>query len=305
MKAIDKQINFFTKVIGTTLMIFGVISAIAQVAKFFLEPEARVTTILAFFVSVFSIFLGTRKILTKLVRLALNRKKTTKIIIFIAPIVLCSIFVLLRVLLGLKTWRSMNTEGGFIEYGTSLAFLLAAIFAFPIGRYLLDNREKFLGYFYYLITAGFFLIGMEEISWGQKLIGLESSEFFETYNSQEEITLHNLVWVNEYMDKGLMFAALIAGASWIIYSSISRFKNNYCIKYIIPRWFLASFFLIVFVFFYLIEYIQTWNSSIDTFQEAIELIFSLGCLSFILSNFFTTVKSPSDRRKSPNSSAIL
>ncbi len=296
MKAIDKQINFFTKVIGTTLIVFGVISTIAQVAKFFLEPETRVTTILAFVASIFLIFVGRKKALTKLVRSALARKQNTKIIIFIVPFILCSIFISLRVFLGYKTWRSMNTEGGFIEYGTSLAFLLAAIFAFPIGRYLLSKQEKLLGYFYYLITAGFFLVGMEEISWGQKLIGFESSEFFETYNSQEEFTLHNLVWVNEYMDKGLMFAALIAGISWIIYRSISQFKKNYRIKYIIPRWFLASFFLVVFVFFYLIEYVQTWNSSIDTFQEAMELVFSLGCLNFILSNFFTTVESHSKVR---------
>jgi len=287
---INRQIKFFTKVIGTTLMVFGIICAIAQVAKFFLEPEARVTTVLAFIVSIFLVILGTKKVLTRLVNLALTHPKNTKIVIFVFPFILCSIFVLLRVFLGYQPWRSMNTEGGFIEYGTSLAFLLSALFTFTTGQDLLKNGEKFLGYFYYLISAGFFLVSMEEISWGQKLIGLKSSDFFETYNSQAEITLHNLVWVNEYMDKGLMFVALIAGVSWIAYRLISKSKNNYRIKYIIPRWFLTSFFLIVFVFFYLIEYVQTWNASIATFQEAIELVFSLGCLNFVLSNFFATIK---------------
>ena len=271
-------------------MVFGSISAIAQVAKFFLEPDTRITSVLALVVSIFLVILGTKKVLTRLVKLALARQQVTKIAIFVFPFILCTIFVLLRVVLGYKTWRSMNTEGGFIEYGTSLAFLLCAVFAFPTAKYLLREREKFLGYFYYLISAGFFFVGMEEISWGQKLLGWESSEFFETYNSQEEITLHNLIWVNEYMDRGLMFVALIAGISWIIYGTISKFRHNYRVKYIIPRWFLASFFLIVFIFFYAIEYVQTWNSSIDTFQEAIELVFSLGCLSFVLTNFFTTNK---------------
>lgn len=296
MNEIDQQINFFTKVIGTTFILFGVISAIAQVAKLFLEPEAIFTTVLALMFSIFLAVLGTKKVLTNLVKTALKHRQVTKIIIFASPLFLCSIFVLLRIALGYEAWRKMNTEGGFIEYGTSLAFLLAAIFAFAIAKSFLAGKEKFLAYVYYLISAGFFFIGMEEISWGQKLLGLKSSEFFETYNSQDEITLHNLVWVNDYMDKGLMLAALIAGISWFIYKLISNFSklgHNYRFKYIIPSWFLASFFLIVFLFFYAIEYIQTWNFHIATFQEAIELVFSLGCLSFILNSFFASKKSQS------------
>ena len=287
---LNRQINFFTKVIGTTLLVFGVISAIAQVAKLFLVAEEKATTILALFLSILFIILGTNKILTRLVKLALHYRFVTKLFIFCLPIIFSISFILLRVIMGYETWRSMNTEGGFIEYGTSLAFLLAAIFAFPIGKYFFAIEQKLMGYLYYFISAGFFFVGMEEISWGQKLLGFESSEFFQTYNSQEEITLHNLVWVNEYMDKGVMFAGLLAGISWLFYSLISKFKSNYRIKYIIPRWFLSSFFLIVFLFFYLIEYIQTWNSTIATFQEAVELIFSLGCLCFIISNFWTTDK---------------
>ena len=294
LNAIERQINFFTRVIGTTLILFGVISAIAQVAKLFLEPEAIFTTVLALIFSIFIAILGTKKVLTNLVKTALKYRQTTKVIIFASPLFLCSIFVLLRIVLGYENWRKMNTEGGFIEYGTSLAFLLAAIFAFAIAKSFLAVREKFLAYVYYLISAGFFFVGMEEISWGQKLLNFKSSEFFETYNSQDEITLHNLVWVNDYMDKGLMLAALIAGISWFIYKLISKFSKlgyNYRFKYIIPSWFLASFFLIVFLFFYLIEYVQIWNSNIATFQEAIELVFSLGCFCFILTSFFSSKKS--------------
>ena len=286
MQASVRQTNFFIKIIGTTLMVFGVISAIVQVVKFFLEPESLPTTFLALAFSLLLIYLGTKKVLSKLIYLALTHKTASKLIVFFLPIVLTILFIVLRISIGLDAWKKTNTEGGFIEYGTSLAFLLAAIFAFPIGKFFLANRNKFLGYLYYLISFGFFLVGMEEISWGQKLIGFESSEFFKNYNSQEEITIHNLVWVNEYLDKGLMFVALIAGISCLIYKLISRVKNNYRTKFLIPRWFFASFFLIVFLFFYLVEYVEIWNDTIENFQESIELVFSLGCLSFILTNFF-------------------
>ena len=286
LQASDRQTNFFIKIIGTTLMVFGVISAIVQVVKLFIEPENLPTTFLALAFSVLLTYVGTKQVLLKLLDLALTNRTASKLIIFAAPIVLTIFFVALRISIGLDAWKKANTEGGFIEYGTSLAFLLAAIFAFPIGKFFLANKNKFLGYLYYLISLSFFLVGMEEISWGQKLLGFESSEFFQTYNSQEEITLHNLIWVNEYLDKGLMFVALIAAISCLSYKLISKAKHNYRTKFVIPRWFLASFFLIVFLFFYLIEYVEVWNATIENFQESIELIFSLGCFSFVLTNFF-------------------
>ena len=286
MQVSDRQTNFFIKIIGTTLMVFGVISAIVQVVKFFLEPESLPTTFLALVFSVILVWLGTKKVLLKLINLTLTHRPLGKLIIFCSPIIITILFVVLRILIGLDAWKKTNTEGGFIEYGTSLAFLLAAIFAFPIGKFFLANQNKFLGYFYYFISFGFFVVGMEEISWGQKLIGFESTEFFQNYNSQEEITIHNLIWINEFLDKGLMFVALVAGISCLAYKLISQAKNNYRTKFIIPRWFFASFFIIVFLFFYLVEYIEVWNDTIENFQESIELIFSLGCLSFIVTNFF-------------------
>ena len=36
----------------------------------------------------------------------------------------------------------------------------------------------------------------------------------------------------------------------------------------------------------IVEYVEVWNATIENFQESMELIFSLGCLSFVLTNFF-------------------
>ena len=271
-------------------MIFGAISAIVQVVKLFIEPENILAYILALFFSILLFLLGTKTVLSKIINFALTHRTITKLIIFCSPIVLSCLFIFLRLSMGLKAWRKMNTEGGFIEYGTSLTFLLSAIFAFSVARFFMTRKNKFLGYFYYFISAGTFFVGMEEISWGQKLIGFESTDFFQNYNSQKEITLHNLIWVNEYLDKGLMFVALIGGMSWLTYTLVSRAKHNYRVKFVIPRWFFASFFLIVSLFFYLVEYIAIWNADIENFQESVELIFSLGGFSFILSNFFALDK---------------
>lgn len=41
------------------------------------------------------------------------------------------------------------------------------------------------------IALMFFVIAMEEISWGQRIFDVESSEFFLEHNMQNEINLHN------------------------------------------------------------------------------------------------------------------
>lgn len=46
----------------------------------------------------------------------------------------------------------------------------------------------------FILLAGlFFLIGMEEISWGQRIFGWETPAFIKLINSQDETNLHNIV----------------------------------------------------------------------------------------------------------------
>lgn len=62
----------------------------------------------------------------------------------------------------------------------------------------------------YLFAAGvFFVIAMEEISWGQRFLDLESPEFFVEHNSQGEITLHNLYDAAPFTHKGFILIGFL------------------------------------------------------------------------------------------------
>ncbi len=63
-----------------------------------------------------------------------------------------------------------------------LAFATAIIFfsAVFLGRHLA-----------LLFALAMFLYGMEEISWGQRVFSIESGEFFQKYNQQKELNIHN------------------------------------------------------------------------------------------------------------------
>ena len=44
-----------------------------------------------------------------------------------------------------------------------------------------------------MIFIGFFFVAGEELSWGQRIIGIETTEYFKENNAQQELNLHNLV----------------------------------------------------------------------------------------------------------------
>lgn len=84
-------------------------------------------------------------------------------------------------------------EDGFIEWMTVLAVLIMLVTSTRRFINLSGHRSKL----FLMILAAFtflcFFVAGEELSWGQRLLGRKSSEFFARYNSQKETNFHNLV----------------------------------------------------------------------------------------------------------------
>lgn len=95
-------------------------------------------------------------------------------------------------------------EDGFTEWST-VVFLLIGLFVCVQRVWLLKGQRPFLFLFMTSLLALFFFFGAgEEISWGQRLFNIESSEFFTQNNAQGETNLHNLV-VNDTKLNKLIF----------------------------------------------------------------------------------------------------
>ncbi|MEQ8422718.1 MAG: hypothetical protein RIB64_22120 [Arenibacter algicola] len=99
-------------------------------------------------------------------------------------------------------------EDGPVEWGT--AIMLFGIFALSLYHLLtLWNTKKILwkvGTFLFVVL--FLFAAGEEISWGQRIFGVESSEFFIENNAQGETNLHNLV-VGEKKINKIIFSQLL------------------------------------------------------------------------------------------------
>ena len=114
------------------------------------------------------------------------------VLMYAAPIVLhlCGLEGLTRLLLG---------EDGVYEYLGALlclaasALFLTAYVRFPARRKKGASRGG-RNIFFLLLTLALFCLFGEEISWGQRLLGLRTPEFIGECNVQRELTVHNLEW---------------------------------------------------------------------------------------------------------------
>ena len=101
------------------------------------------------------------------------------------------------------SWARLVAEDNVGEFSTAFAMLFAALL-FAIAMY----RGPFRNYWYGLLALGTFFIGMEEISWGQRLLDVATPENFAKVNSQRELTLHNIPGV-EPGPRTYLFASLV------------------------------------------------------------------------------------------------
>ncbi len=109
-------------------------------------------------------------------------------------------------------------EDGLFESATAIILLIcAALLLSSLGRsWRLDRRLGFAVGFLALLC---FLLLMEEISWGQRIIGFETPEEIEEINAQQEVNLHNMfVGFNQLirLALALIIATVLLGrARWI------------------------------------------------------------------------------------------
>ena len=99
-------------------------------------------------------------------------------------------------------------EDGFIEWLTIVALLCGAFLCF-YRAFKLKSKRNVMFLFVTVLVGLVLLFGAgEEISWGQRIFDIESSEFFTKYNAQREINIHNLIVKGTKINK-LVFGTLL------------------------------------------------------------------------------------------------
>lgn len=283
---LNQRIVFFSRVFGTVLKLCGIVLVIVQVIKSFREGW-NLSLLLTSLLGMTLFMMSRQSILVNLIsEIFLRRRKPIlKVCVFLFPLIFTGLLLYVKWNLGhdSQSWQRMNSEGGLPEYGTSLVYILAAILTYPIGKAFWQKNDKVLGSIYFCLTLLFLFVGLEEISWGQRLIGFSTPEFFETNNVQSEFTFHNLSFFHQnLLHQGYILIGFFGSFGWLLLARMMKQKQNY----LIPSWFLASFFLPTLVYYIIHEYTDGFGFFIVEDQESVEFILSLGFLTFVSLNFF-------------------
>lgn len=145
-------------------------------------------------------------------------------------------------------------EDSILEYIQFFLYILSGTFTIKIVKRLVELKEsKFKIIAFSLLAILFFFIAFEEISWGQRILNIETPESIASNNAQGELTVHNLAALQLKMH----FAYIAIG----VYGISSRFllkkilpKQYLKLRIFTPDYFLFPYFFFAIVFWYFASY---------------------------------------------------
>lgn len=192
-------------------------------------------------------------------------------------------------------------EDGFIEWPTALAFVAAGMFAFLLAAGLWQGRRTLLVVLYAGLAAGMLLAALEEISWGQRVLDLDTPEFFIEHSTKEELNIHNL----QRFPLGPVFilVGFYGAFSRLLMPGRVKRRFPFEVELLTPRYSLATYFLPTFLLYTYFEYFYytvirpmgitirrdyVWGDEyfiVGKDQEAIELLLAFGFLILVLDNW--------------------
>lgn len=133
------------------------------------------------------------------------------------PLIALYLLVGMAFALTVPDYYTLNVaqEDGVVEWLTVIALLLSFFVCVARVKAAIGHKNKlFITVWAFLALVCFFGAG-EEISWGQRIFNVESSEWFKANNAQAETNLHNLVVEGKKVNK-IIFSMLF-GLSLITY----------------------------------------------------------------------------------------
>lgn len=225
--------------------------------------------------------------------------RLAKIVIFLFPIVLFLIFLCTKIA-SPRTYVSIIQEDSLMEYAQALFYFLASVSSLFLSISFLKNRMVLHGTLYCILTLGLVFVCLEEISWGQRIIGFKNTDYFSEHNVQNETSIHNLDTVQPLLINIYILVGAYGAFAWIfvwLFVPKSRTECSHIANFVVPEWFTSSYFFFVFFVYVILEHVRkigvrmgieelrmgdflVWRD-----QEPVELLLSLGFLSFVVVNY--------------------
>lgn len=211
--------------------------------------------------------------------------KYWKVLIFFfpLPIILLFVFIYLR---NQQLYRWMISEDSLIEW-SQFALIAGSSFLSMMLSIFLKKKDKFLAIVFLILSIGLFVVAGEEISWGQRILEIQTPKELAQRNLQEEITIHNIDVLFGLVYRGYMAIGLVGGLLWMTKNKLKKklfLPLNQITNIFIPDWYLSIYFIIAFIYNFDRIYISCYVGE-SLLEEPMEFILMLAFFIFFLEKY--------------------
>jgi len=205
--------------------------------------------------------------------------------IFWMPVVGAAVMVVVR--LNKDIFRFLLREDGVVEWAQFACFVVACVAGVGAARYRCWAGNVWQGSLFVLFALAMLFAAGEEISWGQRILGLETPEYLKAINKQSETTVHN---IGSSLDvfKWIMMAGGALGGTACLLNRRLRLQQYWdqAEFLFVPPVFLAPSFLVVFAYQFIRHTLWlTPSFTVTRYGEWSEFCWSFGLMAFVLLNY--------------------
>jgi len=205
--------------------------------------------------------------------------------LFWMPLVGAAAMMLARLDKG--TFRFFLREDGVLEWAQFACFVVACLAGAGVARFRFRAAHRWQAAMFAVFAAAMFFGAGEEISWGQRILDLETPEYLGTVNKQNEITLHNVGSTLSVLKLVMLLGSALAASAYLVNKRLrlERFWAD-ADHLFVPPFFLASAFLVVFGY-QLVRHVLLPESgfTVTRYGEWSEFCLAFGIAAFVVLNY--------------------
>jgi hypothetical protein len=127
--------------------------------------------------------------------------------ILLMPVVVCGIAIGAAAV-DPEVYKFLTMEDGPYEWAQFALFLFGAGLAVAVARRWYRHGRRLLTGLFAVAALGLVFVAGEEISWGQRLLGLQTPDGLAAVNTQDELTVHNIREVQDVVKWVLLMVGL-------------------------------------------------------------------------------------------------
>jgi hypothetical protein len=193
-------------------------------------------------------------------------------------------------------------EDSLVEYLSAILLFAAVPVSLVVSRRAWASGLKLAAAFHLGLAVFMLFMGLEEISYGQRIFGYDTPPEIAADNTQREFNFHNLSslkWLAEDTIPGMIVDWGLLGWVGILLARLSLAQRRSWVttaEFVLPPWYLITYF-VPFALWANHSEMGLWDSAIWQDQEITEMVLALAFLAFSIDCLFRA-KSLTRREKS-------